>query len=61
MSLPISDVKKYDDDDEKQAPAYATELDGRRSSIAYINALVTEGRTAAILRLLRLADDGLSR
>ncbi|KAL9620469.1 MAG: hypothetical protein Q9160_005054 [Pyrenula sp. 1 TL-2023] len=62
MSSSISAGKKYDDeeyDDVKQAPAYSTELDGRRSSIDRINALVDEGGTP-ILKLLPLVDHGLS-
>jgi hypothetical protein len=57
MTSPTSGDKKSDD--EKQSPTYSNEFDGRRSSIDTINALVIEGGTPIILRLLQLADIGL--
>jgi hypothetical protein len=47
MSSPTPSDKKYDD--EKQAPTYSNEVDGRRSSIDAINALVFEGVASIIL------------
>lgn len=58
MSSPTPSDKKYED--EKQAPTYSNEVDGRRSSIDTINALVLEGGTSIIRCLLQLADVGLS-
>ena len=58
MSSPSVDVKEYD---EKQAPISSNEHDGRRSSINHINALVSEGKPSANLRLPQFADNALSR